>query len=183
MSGAAIVVRCADASTSVWATLRSAERQTLRPEIALVADASTPASTRAWLRAVAESRHHQFVEAAGDRPAAVKNAGIRATIAPVVACIDAGCELHATFLAETMPHLPHDATAAASSWIEWAGPGPGTVVDELPPVSLAGCLANSEALSGTAVLRRQDWLDEGGYDESLPSLEDLDLWLRLLARG
>lgn len=180
---AAIVIRCAGASTSVWATLRSAERQTVHPEIALVADASTNAPTRAWLRAVAHSRRHQFVEATGDRPAAVKNAGIRATTAPVVACIDAGGELHTTFLAETIPHLHDGATAAASTWIEWVGPGPNAVVDELPPVSLAGCLANSEAVSGTSVMRRQDWLDEGGYDESLPSLEDLDLWLRWLSRG
>jgi SAM-dependent methyltransferase len=182
-TAAAIVIRCADASTSVWATLRSAERQTVRPEIALVADASTPAPTRAWLRAVAASRRHQFVEAASDRPAVAKNAGIRATSAPVVACIDAGCELHATFLAETLPRLHDGATAAASTWVEWVGPGPNTIVDQLPPASLAGCLVDSGAVSGTAVVSRQDWLDEGGYDESLPSLEDLDLWLRLLSRG
>jgi len=89
-AAAAIVIRCADASARVWTTLRSAERQTVRAEVALVADPSTPASTAVWLRAVAESRGHRFVQAESDRAAAVKNAGIGAVKAPIVACVDAG---------------------------------------------------------------------------------------------
>jgi len=180
---AAVVIRCADASARVWTTLRSAERQTVRADIALVADPSTPAPTVAWLRAVAESRGHRFVQAEGERPAVVKNAGIRATTADVVACVDAGCELQPPFLAQTMSCFEDRATAAAAAWVEWLGPGTRVVVEELPPVTLAGCLANSGAVSDPVVVRRHDWKDAGGFDESLDALEGLDLWLRLLAQG
>jgi glycosyltransferase involved in cell wall biosynthesis len=38
--------------------------------------------------------------------------------------------------------------------------------------------------SGSAVLaRREVLLASGGFDESLPSLEDIDMWMRLAARG
>jgi SAM-dependent methyltransferase len=183
MNAAAVVIRCADATGRVWTTLRSVERQTMRSEVVLVADPSTPPGAVAWLRAVADSRGHQLVLAGSERPAAVKNAGIRATTAAVVACVDAGCELHPTFLSQTAPHLDDAATAAAATWVEWVGPGPRVVVDELPPVTLAGCLAHSRAVSDAAVIRRRDWLDAGGFDESLPSLEALDLWLWLLSHS
>ena len=182
-AAAAIVIRCADASARVWPTLRSAERQTLRAEVALVADPSTPAPTAAWLRAVAESRGHRFVQAESDRAAAVKNAGIRAATAPIVACVDAGCELQPTFLAHTVSPFDDEAIAAAATWVDWLGPGTRSVVDERPPVTLAGCLTDSGAVSEPAVLRRRDWLDAGGFDTSLDMLEGLDLWLRLLSSG
>ena len=183
MAAAAIVIRCATASARVWNTLRSAERQTVRPEIVLVADPSTPPAMLAWLRAVADSRGHLCVVATSERPAAVRNAGIRATTAPFVACVDAGCELQPTFLAQTTAPLDDAATAAAATWVEWVGPGPRVTFDELPPVTLAGCLANSDAVGDAALVRRSDWLHAGGFDESLPVLDALDLWLRLLAQG
>ena len=183
MAAAAIVIRCATASPRVWNTLRSAERQTERPEIVLAADPSTPPAMLTWLRAVAESRGHTCVVAASERPAAVKNAGIHATTAPFVACVDAGCELHPTFLARTMGPLDDATTAAATTWVEWVGPGPRVTVDELPPVTLAACLANSDAVGDAVLVRRSDWLNAGGYDESLPSLDGLDMWLRLLSQG
>jgi SAM-dependent methyltransferase len=180
---AAVVIRCASASARVWNTLRSAERQTVRPDIVLVADPSTPPAMLAWLRALADSRAHRCVVAESERPAAAKNAGIRATGARAVVCIDAGCELHAAFLAQTVPHLDDATTAAAATWIEWIGPGPRVSVDELPPVTLAACLANSDAVGDAVLIRRSDWLDAGGFDESLPSLEAVDLWIRLLSVG
>ena len=183
MADAAVVIRCADAGRRVWNTLRSVERQIARAEVALVADPSTPAPTMAWLRAVAGARGHRFVQATGDRPAAVKNAGIRATTAPLVACVDAGCELQPTFLSESGSRFDDEATAAAAAWVQWVGPGTRVVVDELPPVTLAGCLADSGAVSDPTVIRRRDWEDAGGFDESLAVLEGLDLWLRFLSRG
>jgi SAM-dependent methyltransferase len=182
-AAAAVVIRCADASARVWTTLRGVERQTVRPDVVLVADPSTPPPMVAWLRAVADSRGHRFAIAESDRPAAVKNAGMRATSAPAVACVDAGCELHATFLAQTTARLDGGAAAVAATWVEWVGPGPRVVVDELPQVTLARCLAHSGAVSDAALISRRDWLDAGGYDESLALLETLDLWLRLLSKG
>ena len=183
MAAAAVVIRCADASARVWTTLRSVERQTAGAEVVLVADPSTPAPTVTWLCAVAESRGHRFVQAGSERPAAVKNAGVRAATAPLVACVDAGCELHSDFLARTMSRFDDGATAAAATWVEWLGPGTRVVVDERAPVTLAGCLANSDAVVDPVVVRRQDWENAGGFDESLAALEGLDLWLRLLANG
>jgi hypothetical protein len=182
-AGAAVVIRCADASARVWTTLRSVERQTVRAAVILVADPSTPAPVGAWLRAVAGSRGHRFVQAENARPAAVRNAGIRATTADFVVCIDAGCELQASFLAETVARFEDDATAAVAAWVEWVGPGTRVVVDELPPVTLVRCLANAGAVSDPAVIRRREWEALGGFDESLPSLEALDLWLRFLSQG
>jgi hypothetical protein len=180
-AAAAVVIRCADASARIWNTLRSVERQSVRAEVALVADPSTPPRALEWLRAVADSRGHRLVQADSDRPAAVKNAGVRATSAPLVACVDAGCELHTAFLAHTAPQFDDSGTAAAATWVEWVGPGPRVIVEELPPATLAGCLAHSGTVSDVTLIRRSAWLEAGGYDESLPSLETLDLWLRLLS--
>lgn len=183
MADAAAVIRCADASARVWNTLRSVERQTVPPEIVLAADASTPAPTTAWLRAVADARGHRFLQVESGRCSVVKNAGIRATIAPFVACVDAGCELQPTFLSQILSRFADDATAAAAGWVQWVGPGTRVVVDELPPVTLAGCLADSGAVSDPVVIRRGDWESAGGFDESLDVLEALELWLRFLSGG
>ena len=183
MADVAAVIRCTDASARVWSTLRSVERQTVRAEIALAADASTPAPTTAWLRAVAEARGHRFVQVESDRASVVKNAGIHATSPPFIACVDAGCELEPAFLSQIVPRFADDATAVAAAWVQWVGPGTRVVVDERPPVTLAGCLADSGAVSDPVVIRRRAWESAGGFDESLDVLEGLELWLRFLSGG
>jgi hypothetical protein len=50
-------------------------------------------------------------------------------------------------------------------------------------VTLAECLSNSETVDATALMRRSDWTEAGGFDEALPCLEALDLWISLLSRG
>jgi SAM-dependent methyltransferase len=180
---AAVVLRCADAGARVWSTLRTVERQTLRPELVLVAGPSTPDGTRAWLRAVADSRGHGFVEAPSDRPAAVKNAGIKASTAPLIACVDAGAELHASFVEQSAAALKDRRAAAVTTWVERLGPGSRVAVDGVAAVTLAACASCSDVVDSTALVRRRDWLSAGGFDESLETLEDLDLWLSLLSRG
>lgn len=179
----AVVIRCADAGSAVWNTLRSVERQTRAAKAILVADPSTGDATRAWLRAVAAARGHRFVEAHSARPAAVKNAGLRATTASLVACIDAGCELHPSFLERTAERLADADLAAAATGVERLGPGSHASIEGVAEVTLAACLSRSNAVDGSALVRRRDWLKAGGFDESLPVLENLDLWIGLLARG
>lgn len=179
----AVVIRCADAGSAVWNTLRSVERQTRTAKAILVADPSTREATRAWLRAVAGTRAHRFVEAHGDRPAVVKNAGLRATTASLVACVDAGCELHPSFVERTAERLADADLAAAGTWVERLGPGSHASVEGVSDVTLAECLSRSNAVDSSALFRRRDWLRAGGFDESLPVLESLDLWIGLLARG
>src|SRR5439155_18365717 len=90
----ATVVRCADQLRHVYSTVASVERQTAGArEIVLVTDDSTPQAGREWLAAFSGRRGHTIAHAGRSTPGAVRNAGIRATRAPFVLCIDAGDRL------------------------------------------------------------------------------------------
>src|SRR5690606_2857468 len=62
------------------------------------------------------------------------------------------------------------------------GFGEASYVWTPPPPELARSLAG-EVVHVSSLLRRSAFARVGGFDESLPDHEDLDLWISLLAAG
>jgi peptidoglycan/xylan/chitin deacetylase (PgdA/CDA1 family) len=184
----ATVIRCADLVRHVYSTLDSVERQTLgRGEIVLVTDESTPAPARDWVVKLAGARALVAAHAPASRPGAVRNAGVRATTSSYVMCLEAGDLLDPRFHEFTSAKLDEEADVdLVTSWIHLLGPGSNRRV--IAPRTDAGCdldaaSGSTDAIHGASMFRRAAWTAVGGFDESLPALDDYDFWLRVLQAG
>jgi peptidoglycan/xylan/chitin deacetylase (PgdA/CDA1 family) len=185
MSRVTTLVRCGDLVRYLNSTLASIERQTLAdPEIALVVDETTPGAARPWLAAIARQIGAQIVESASPLPAAVRNAGLRATTAPYAICIDAGDRLAFGFCEAAIRRLDDDPTAAfVTSAVQLVGVAEPTRTIPAQAPGLSDLLGDTDAMTGAVMFRRDAWRLQGGFDETLPSLDDYELWLRILAAG
>jgi glycosyltransferase involved in cell wall biosynthesis len=112
-----------------------------------------------------------------------RNAGIAATSAPAVLCLDADDMVAPTFLARTLAALEGDAQAGFVSCDvqffgdehnRWSGGDP-----------TAARLRWDCRLVSASLFRREAWRAAGGFAEraAMPSYEDWDFWLRLVERG
>ena len=181
----ATVVRCADMLRHLHATLASIQRQD-RPagEIVIAGDALTPPAARDWLSQLCRERGFTFVEAAGDTPGAARNAGIRATTAPYVMCIDAGDCVSPSYHSTAAARFEADENVGlVTSPLQWLGPGSTERTASPLRVDMVALVEDAELVHNASVFRRQAWVDLGGFDETLPALESYEFWLRLLARG
>ncbi|MDX2132023.1 MAG: glycosyltransferase family A protein [Planctomycetota bacterium] len=121
--------------------------------------------------------------------AAARNTGYRSTTAPAICFLDADDLVEPDFARRMLARL-RDADAAAC-WFRYVGP----MLDDLGWTYRVGehdlhtdRLAGMNPLGVGGVVVRRDALDRvrgGGavFDESLPVVEDWDLWLRLDAIG
>jgi len=187
----AVVVRCGDRGRRLYATLRSVSRQTLfQPQgpaltdVAVVVDSTTDAATRAWVTAFCRERGFLLVESPQSSPAAVKNAGVRATTAPYVMCVGAGDLVGRDTCAEIVARLDADEGAAgATAAIQTIGPGALRGCHLPGPVALPAVLGSPELIPEVGVFRRVDWEAAGGFDEALSVLDGYDFWLHRLDAG
>ena len=181
----ATVIRCADLVSQVYLTLESVLRQTTGPsEVVLVTDPTTPPSSRDWLTALTRARSCGIVHSDSALPGAIRNAGVRVTSAPLIMGLDAGDRLSPSFhesACKAMDRAP--GIAVVSSWIERLGPGSRQEVVSPDDCSLGAVIGDTEVLHSASVFRREAWDSLGGFDESLPALEDYDFWLRVLHGG
>jgi glycosyltransferase involved in cell wall biosynthesis len=152
-------------------------------ELIVVDDASNDGSPD-WLRSIADARVSVLHLARNSGPAVARNTGIRAARAALVAFQDSDDEWTPVKLERQLARLRRD--GGMPGWIGGAYRVGDQVVSS--PALISGTDYESELLVGapfvtpTWLVRRELLLELGGFDESLPCLEDWDLIFRLAAR-
>jgi GT2 family glycosyltransferase len=171
-------------------TLDSVLAQTFQDfEIVVVNDGSPDSD--ALRAAVAPYRHRiVFLEQPQGGPSKARNTAIAAARGEWLAFLD-GDDLWApAFLASLLGILEREPDTVLA-WADSRPFGPGAAAASLmttaPPVGecdVAALLtARCVVITSTAVARRRDVVEAGGFDETLHRCEDFDLWLRLATRG
>jgi glycosyltransferase involved in cell wall biosynthesis len=118
---------------------------------------------------------------------AARNTGIRAGSAPYVAFLDSDDEWLPTKLERQLEvfECSDEDLALVYTGAEWVY-ADGTVQTVIPRryVDLARQLLTANVVGETSVgmVRRSALNEIGGFDESLPSSQDMDLWLRICER-
>ncbi len=189
-SGITAVIPVFNLGAFLPATLAAVQAQTLAPDrIIVVDDGSTDEKTIDVLRQI-ERDGVTVLRKPNAGVGSARNLGVREARTDLVAIIDADDLPEPEFFARaadvlrSTPRLSYasalplmfegDPAAGKPGWIPLGLPG----IDE----DLLLC-RNSGGLGGCTVFVRQHLLDAGGYDETLPSYEDWELWCRLAGRG
>ena len=158
-------------------------------DLLIVDDGSTD-STRAVVAAIADPRlRYVWQENAG--LSAARNTGIREARHAFVAFLDADDLWQPEFLATAMQRftdLPPDFAAVATGTTRMDAAGQPRTVPNYTALRTGEltvrdfCLRN-RPLSSSVVLKKHAFADCGGFDTTLRSSEDRDMWIRLTARG
>ena len=179
---ATVVVACTRGGRALSATLAALHAQT-EPELDVVLVESAgqperPPHVTAALRAFWPVR---LVAARLEPRAAAWNAALEGARGRYAMCLEEGDRPAAAAIAAACDALDGDARLTlAAVWTR----ATFTARLEAPPAcTLTTALAGPDAIPPVSVFRRQAWAAAGKFDETLPTLEDWDLWLRLLRDG
>ena len=122
--------------------------------------------------------------------AGARNHGISLARAPLIALLDGDDRYHPDYLAKMVAKLAEHPEAAfvTCDAISFGTPAHAgeRFSDRYPqdePITLERLLRREGAVFGLCTVRAAALKAVGGYDQSLRSSEDLDLWLRLLSTG
>jgi len=158
-------------------------------ELLVVDDGSTD-NTRAVVAAIADPRlRYIWQENAG--LSASRNTGIREARHPYVAFLDADDlwkpELLATVL-QRFAELPETFAAVATGTIRMDANGqPSTTsrynASSARELTVRNFCLRSHPLCSSVVVKRHVFTECGGFDPTLRSSEDRDMWIRMTARG
>jgi GT2 family glycosyltransferase len=180
MMSATVVVTTRNRKDDLRTCLQSCVRQTVRPEIIVVDDASddgTPAMVRAEFpeaRLVIHERMHGYIRG--------RNEAARLAAGRVIVSLDDDAAFSSdTIVAETLAGFDHDRVAAVA--IPYIDVNREPVVRQAAPDRQSSYVI--ESFIGTAhAIRRDIFLQLGGYREELfHQGEESDLCVRLLAAG
>ena len=161
-----------DAARALW---RDAGGRDEVIEVIVGDNASTDATA-----AVAGARGARVVPVAQRRIACARNGGAAIARGEVIAFVDADSVLHPEVLLAVDAAMRDPRTLGGASGVTMERWSPGialTYVLALPMVWLTGFD------SGVVFCRRADFVAIGGYDETRPIAEDIDLLVRLRRRG
>jgi glycosyltransferase involved in cell wall biosynthesis len=187
MTRVSVVIPCYQDVGTLGRALDSVARQTRRPDETIVVDDGSPeaAAIRAIVDARPEVRYVRNETNAG--LAAARNRGWREASGDVVAFLDADDEAHPQRLELQLREIAPGIAVTCGVLRANAGALPELERYESAAVARVrgiGTMAYANRLCGAALMAPVELLRaSGGYDESLRSCEDYDLWLRLLARG
>jgi len=176
-----VVVTCFNLGEYVPEALASVKAQTLQEvETVIVDDGSTDAFTVARLDALAEDGWRVLRTANRGLPAA-RNLGIRESRAEFICCLDADDSLRPPYLQKAVAALEANGRAGfVTCFYELFDGSEGRHC--CPRPRLPRMLVRNEAVVAS-VFRREAWAAAGGYCESLPAMQDWDLWISILEKG
>ena len=178
-----VIVPTFERREAVGRAARSVLAQTFRDFELLVVDDGSRDGTREAIGALGGLVHYLWQPNRG--VAAARNAGLRRARGELIAFLDSDDRWlpeHLAVIVALMSRHPEAVLASTSPGYSRRGRAPverSWTVEPLPAMitrPIAGFV------SSTAV-RRADVEALGGFDESLPTFEDTDLWLRLALRG
>lgn len=177
----AAIVTCFNLGEYIYEALASLCRQTLREvETVIIDDGSTDPFTVSRLDALAAEGWRVIRTENRGLPAA-RNLGIRQTRAPYLCRVDADDILRPAYFEKAAAALDANPQAGFASCFYALFDEAGGAYRYTRP-RLPEMLARNEAV-GVSVFRRQAWLDAGGYCETLPAMQDWDLWISILEKG
>jgi glycosyltransferase involved in cell wall biosynthesis len=167
-------------------TLASLQSQDMSDfEIVIVDDGSTDETPR-LLNAFAQVEPRcRILTQTNQGQVAARNLGARSATAPLIAWLDADDIAEPERLSTQRAHLEaHPGLGAIGSairTIDEASAVTATVPYPTGPDKVAQAMRSGSALAHSAVMMRRDiFMEIGGYREALLHAEDYDLWLRLL---
>ena len=150
-------------------------------ELIVVDDASTD-GTPALLERLAAANRLRWIR--NDRPVgacAARNQAIAAASGRFVAGLDDDDEMLPGRISKLLGLLrPSDAFACASDWIVAPGRLPGLRI--VPRIIGQQAILSRNVVGNQVLAERSKVLACGGFDESLPSAQDYDLWIRMIMR-
>ena len=185
-----IIVPTYNAAQYIASLLDSIAKQTFSDwELIIIDDGSTDETAACLALAPADGRR-QFIQQANGGSAAARNRGLAAAQGEWVVFLDVDDGWHPDFLSEMVAALSAapEAVAAFCGW-QYADPSGQLLpqVVQLGPQEVSeleqGLLWRNSIMPSSLVTRRQAVARLGGFDETLKSCEDWDLWLRLIQLG
>lgn len=182
-----VVIPVFNRPAAVRRAIDSALAQTCQDfEIIVVDDGSTDA-TAAAVEALADRRITLIRHERNRGGSAARNTGIRASSAAYIAFLDSDDEWLPTKLERQLEVFDRSSEMLALVYTgaeQVFSDGSASRHIASRPVDLARALLTENVVGETSVgMVRRSALDAiGGFDESLPSCQDLDLWLRICER-
>jgi glycosyltransferase involved in cell wall biosynthesis/GT2 family glycosyltransferase len=182
MNHVSIVVSCYNPRYFLLEAIASARAQTsCAVEVILVNDGTNRREGHEVLekaRALAD----RYIERPNGGLASARNAGFRAASCEYVIPLDADDLLDRRFAATCLEALAEH-PEAAFAYADYRVFGTRNYVERLRDYNLYELL-DRNTLPYAAAIRRGEWRDAGGYDESMSGgYEDWEFWLRLGERG
>lgn len=171
----------------VGETLASLQAQTCPDWEAIVVDDGAPNDVEAALRPFADDPRIRFLKTDNGGVSVARNRAIAIARAPVLGMLD-GDDLYEPAYVETMlaaleadPAIDFLTCDATYFGVDREGERFSAHHPQAGPITLARVLTRQFNIFIGCVIRRSAFDAVGGFDESLRAVEDLDLWLRLLA--
>jgi len=176
-----VVIPCYNPTEMLREALASVWEQTYRPlEVILVNDGADSVEGRRLLRSLA-GQVTRYIEQPNQGLSAARNTGFRTAEGPHVLPLDADDRLKPTAIAACVQALEAH-PEAAFVYPDYEVFGDTRYVERLPEYNLFRLL-DENILIYASLIRRADWEEAGGYDESMRlGYEDWDFWLRLAER-
>jgi glycosyltransferase involved in cell wall biosynthesis len=172
-----VIIPAYNAEACVDTAIKSALGQTVSPlEVLVVDDGSRDRTAEV---AAAFGPPVRVIRQANAGPAAARNHGAREARGEWLALLDADDAWKPRKLEKQLPYTRREEVGLVHCW---GPPGGGPVPERITLETLweKNCIVNSSVL-----VRRRAFEQVGGFDEDrgLISVEDYNLWLRLLAAG